>query len=162
MNDTSFYQCDKERWSSPKLKAGSRDWNGHLYASMTTPFVDMTIKGWLWYQGENNMGGTKGNSEASVGYACHQKGLVEGWRRVWSETPGTTGEKMVFLSHLYIKMIILPRQARDKYRESTQKQSGVFSFRPDGPLWHRHPRILGTETCSCSSHILIVPFCNNR
>ena len=54
-----------------------------LYSSMTAPFVDMTVKGWLWYQGENNMGGTKGNSAASVGYACHQKALVEGWRRVW-------------------------------------------------------------------------------
>ena len=28
--------------------------------------------------------------------------------------------------HFYIKTIILPRQARDKYRESTQKESGVF------------------------------------
>ena len=29
----------------------------------------------------------------------------------------------VFLRHLYIKMIILPRQARDKHRESTQKRT---------------------------------------
>lgn len=36
------------------------------------------------------MGGPKGNSAANVGYACHQKGLVEGWRKVWSATPGTT------------------------------------------------------------------------
>eukprot|EP01046_Picozoa_sp_COSAG06_P046963 COSAG06_NODE_6739_length_2801_cov_3.127636_1_plen_81_part_00 len=28
----------------------------------------------------------------------------------------------VFLSHLYIKMMILPRQARDKHREATQKR----------------------------------------
>lgn len=43
---------------------------------MTIPFVDMTVKGWLWYQGENNMGGVKGNSAASLGYACNQKALV--------------------------------------------------------------------------------------
>ena len=49
---------------------------GHLFASMTTPFVDMTVKGFLWYQGENNMGGVKGNSAASLGYACNQKALV--------------------------------------------------------------------------------------
>jgi hypothetical protein len=30
--------------------------------------------------------------------------------------------KRSFFSHLYIKMIILPRQARDKHRESTQKK----------------------------------------
>ena len=54
------------------------------------PFVNASIFGVLWYQGENNMGGAKGNSLASVGYACRQKALVAGWRRVWSETPGTT------------------------------------------------------------------------
>eukprot|EP01046_Picozoa_sp_COSAG06_P017415 COSAG06_NODE_1183_length_10357_cov_17.781244_4_plen_558_part_00 len=31
--------------------------------------------------------------------------------------------KRLFLSHLYIETIILPRQARDKHRESTQKQN---------------------------------------
>ena len=41
-------------------------------------------------------------------------------------------EKTAFLSHFYIKCIILPRQARDKHRESTQNkdyrfaQGGVF------------------------------------
>jgi hypothetical protein len=36
-------------------------------------------------------------------------------------------KKTVFLSHLCIKTIILPRQARDKHRESTQKKR-PFSF----------------------------------
>ena len=34
--------------------------------------------------------------------------------------------KRHFLSTVYIKMIIAPRQARDKHSESTQNQSGVF------------------------------------
>jgi len=29
--------------------------------------------------------------------------------------------KMVFFSHIYIKMLILPRQARDKHRENSKK-----------------------------------------
>jgi hypothetical protein len=29
---------------------------------------------------------------------------------------------MGFLSHLYLKVMFLPRQARDKHRESTQKK----------------------------------------
>jgi hypothetical protein len=45
--------------------------------------------------------------------------------------------KRHFLSHLYIKINILPRQARDKHRESTQKKV-PFSLRlrlpPDGAL----------------------------
>jgi hypothetical protein len=32
------------------------------------------------------------------------------------------GEKTVLFSHSYIKTMILPRQARDKHRESTQKK----------------------------------------
>jgi hypothetical protein len=35
--------------------------------------------------------------------------------------------KTAFLSHLYIKTIILPRQARDKHRESTQKKMPFFA-----------------------------------
>jgi hypothetical protein len=33
------------------------------------------------------------------------------------------GEKTVFLSHLYIKTMILPRQARDKHRENSKKRA---------------------------------------
>jgi hypothetical protein len=38
------------------------------------------------------------------------------------------GKKTSFLRHLYIKCIILPRQARDKHRESTQTIM-AFSYR---------------------------------
>jgi hypothetical protein len=41
-------------------------------------------------KGENNMGGVKGSALAKVGYSCEQLALVSGWRKVWSETPGTT------------------------------------------------------------------------
>ena len=37
-------------------------------------------------------------------------------------TPWLKVKQRVFLSHLYIKCIFLPRQARDKHRESTQKR----------------------------------------
>ena len=65
-------------------------WNGQLFATQVIPFVDMTVKGWVWYQGENNMGAPKGNSLADLGYSCEQRELIRGWREVWSETPGTT------------------------------------------------------------------------
>ena len=49
-------------------------------------------------------------------------------------TPGTTScvgcEKRHFLSTFYIKMIILPRQARDKHRESTQKSAVLCRTSP--------------------------------
>jgi hypothetical protein len=37
--------------------------------------------------------------------------------------------KTAFLSHFYIKTIILPRQARDKHRENSKKEDAVFSHR---------------------------------
>jgi hypothetical protein len=40
------------------------------------------------------------------------------------------------LSHLYIKTNILPRQARDKHRESTQKKSGIAQGVGSNPGWH--------------------------
>ena len=67
-----------------------RRWDSQLYGQQVIPFVDMTVKGWLWYQGENNMGGTYGNAAAGVGYGCEQLELVRGWRAAWSAVPNTT------------------------------------------------------------------------
>jgi len=54
-------------------------------------------------------------------------------QRVFWEHTFAHGNKTVFLSHLYIMMIILPRQARDKHREKHSKKDrfvadGVMEF----------------------------------
>eukprot|EP01046_Picozoa_sp_COSAG06_P051047 COSAG06_NODE_8242_length_2225_cov_5.165569_1_plen_54_part_10 len=36
-----------------------------------------------------------------------------------------SGKKTHLVAPFYVKTIILPRQARDRHRESTQKESGV-------------------------------------
>lgn len=71
-------------------KESKTAWNGQLFAKQVMPFVDMTVKGWTWYQGENNMMDTKGNAADNVGYSCKQRELLKGWRAIWSETKGTT------------------------------------------------------------------------
>jgi hypothetical protein len=71
-------------------------WSGHLFALQVMPFVDMTVKGWTWYQGENNMMNVKGNSDANVGYSCKQRELVKGWRALWAGTAGTTDPEAPF------------------------------------------------------------------
>ena len=43
---------------------------------------------------------------------------MNGWGRKDAQV-----RKRVFLRHLYINAMILPRQARDKHRESTQKET---------------------------------------
>ena len=49
---------------------------------------------------------------------------------------GPEARKRHFLSHLYIKCIILPRQARDKHRENSKK--GTFSRRHSARCEKRH------------------------
>eukprot|EP01046_Picozoa_sp_COSAG06_P051048 COSAG06_NODE_8242_length_2225_cov_5.165569_2_plen_77_part_01 len=46
------------------------------------------------------------------------------WRREWCFLQGKIKQarKMYFLSHFYIKMLILPRQARDKHKENSKKK----------------------------------------
>jgi hypothetical protein len=34
-------------------------WDGELFGQQVLPFVDMTVAGFIWYQGENNMGAPK-------------------------------------------------------------------------------------------------------
>ena len=64
--------------------------DGGWYESRVLPYSQMTLKGWLWYQGENNMYSTFGNSLLKFGYSCLMPVLVSEWRALWSSTPGTT------------------------------------------------------------------------
>ena len=54
------------------------------------PYLSTTVKGFLWYQGENDCHNTMGNAAAGVGYSCLMEKLVTQWRALWSATPGTT------------------------------------------------------------------------
>ena len=45
-----------------------------------------------------------------------------------------SGKKTAFLSHLYIKMLILPKQARDKHRKNSKK-GAVFVQQQSGWVW---------------------------
>ena len=47
------------------------------------PYAGMTLKGWIWYQGENDMHNFFGNSKLMSGYACMMKALVTNWRKIW-------------------------------------------------------------------------------
>ena len=70
--------------------------NAEFHATRVLPYVNMTLKGWVWYQGENDMHGYFGNSLRKAGYACLMPKLVSTWRALWSTTPGTTDESAPF------------------------------------------------------------------
>ena len=80
--------------------ASVRDDNERLYDFSVLPYVDMTVKGWVFYQGENNCGGMHGNSgtatQVASGYACLMPKMVELWRSKWSAEPGTTDPNAAF------------------------------------------------------------------
>ena len=65
---------------------------GEDFERRLVPFMRMTLKGWLWYQGEYNLGAAhiSGSSAGGYGYGCMLPELVRKWRARWSEVPGTT------------------------------------------------------------------------
>ena len=84
--------------------------SGALWNGMVLHMLNTTIKGALWYQGENNvfqchdgdsnakatshaLGGGPvacGSVSAKTGYACMMDNLIRTWRAAWSVVPGTT------------------------------------------------------------------------
>ena len=73
-----------------KSAGSSAGSNAELYNGMILPFVNMTVKGWLWYQGENNLPYMAGNVLDKTGYACLLPTMIANWRQIWSVEPGTT------------------------------------------------------------------------
>ena len=52
--------------------------NGKLYNGMIRPFVPMTIRGAIWYQGE-------GNLDDGPIYTHRMRALITGWRAAWGQ-----------------------------------------------------------------------------
>ena len=71
--------------ANASISAANQEWHDQR----VLPYVDMTIKGWVWYQGENDMHGTFGNSALGTGYSCLMPVLVKQWRKLWSDASGT-------------------------------------------------------------------------
>ena len=64
--------------------------NSDLFYGNVQPFVNTTVKMWLWYQGENNLEFDGGNSALGTGYGCLFPAMIAEWRALWAATPGTT------------------------------------------------------------------------
>ena len=104
----------KNNSGGPYAEWQNKRWDfntGSLWNGMILPIVNMTIKGALWYQGENNvfqchdagsneqsssgnnLGGGPlacGSVSDHTGYACKMQNLINTWRTWWSAVPGTT------------------------------------------------------------------------
>ena len=56
---------------------------GALFYGMVAPFANYSVRGWLWYQGENNVYGHMGSSARGTGYGCELPAMVAAWRAAW-------------------------------------------------------------------------------
>ena len=75
-------------WSCPSAECST------LWHSMIAPFVNVTISGAVWFQGEQNV--QFGRGSATSGYACQQAALIRTWREAFSATPGTSAPDFPF------------------------------------------------------------------
>ena len=132
---TNYGGTSVEAWSSPETlrKCGiteqdSRNrldpnmhsglWNGMLY-----PFLNMTIYGVIWYQGEQN-------AYKPSTYNCTFPAMIEGWRKEWNDgTGGNTNKTFPFgfvqLSALGRDIII------DGFPVIRWKQTAEFGYVPN-------------------------------
>ena len=61
-----------------------------LWNAKIVPLLRTTIKGAVWYQGENNAG-VDGRE-----YRCSFAAMIRGWRSIWAATSGTTDPEFAF------------------------------------------------------------------
>ena len=93
-----------ESWSANESLAMCTDINtgmsgmpvSKLFYGQVTPFVNTTLSGWLFYQGENSCGQIMGSPLTNSGYSCVVINMIKSWRRYWSATPGTTAPDAPF------------------------------------------------------------------
>ena len=86
-----------EQWTTNSTTAECKNCSvnagsGMIYNGMVGPFANTTLAGFLWYQGENNIGhGTYDPSyDQNLGYACQMPKMIDLWRKTWSAEEGTT------------------------------------------------------------------------
>ena len=106
---------------------------GTFFDNRILPFSRMSIKGWVWYQGENNMHDFFGNSMNHTGYACLIVKLVDLWRRTWSLNAAVPHDTTPF------GIVALPNSGSEGGNDVGSMriaQTGSFGFLPNKDIPH--------------------------
>ncbi len=90
MIHTSFGGSTIEQWLDNATISTCRNAtidssNAQWHEERVLPYLSTSLKGWIWYQGENDMHGVFGNSALGYGYGCLMSTLVKSWRSIWSQ-----------------------------------------------------------------------------
>lgn len=64
---------------NPMLYQGPNAYHGSLFNAMVHPFGQLSVKGVLWYQGENNVSRPKD-------YDWHLQTMILDWRKLWRDS----------------------------------------------------------------------------
>lgn len=72
--------------------------NGEWHETRVLPFTNMALKGFVWYQGENDMHGFFGNSILKTGYSCLMSNLISSWRDIFVSTSSNAPFGLVTLA----------------------------------------------------------------
>lgn len=83
VDNRTLTKCKNESLSGGAVPQDS----GALYYGMVAPFANYSVRGWVWYQGENNVYGDMGNYLDGTGYGCELPTLVSFWRSIWRAQP---------------------------------------------------------------------------
>ena len=117
-------------WSCPSSACST------LWHSMIAPFVNVTIAGAIWYQGEQNV--LFGPGSATSGYSCQQAALIRSWREAFSAEPGTSAPDFPF--------------------GVTTLAGGASE---GGYLWTPYSHIPEAQWLYCQSHSFRTPICRD-
>ena len=83
--------CGSPYFEACEETAAGCSGNSGLFRANIEPFVNLTIAGWLFAQGEQNVPGVAaGENDAGSGYSCAFPATIAAWRALWSVQPGTT------------------------------------------------------------------------
>jgi sialate O-acetylesterase len=69
---------------------------GNLFSTMIAPLIPYALKGVIWYQGESN-------ADEPARYAVYFPGLIEDWRRQWTQ-PGDRGSLTHDFPFIYVQL----------------------------------------------------------
>ena len=115
---------------------------GKLYNSMIMPVSNVTIKGWLWYQGEQN-GGNPGSYLNKTGYACLLPALDNAWRHAFREGSATDPEFPIGVVSLHgwcgeeeANCVLDPNKRTDNTAKIRWAQTADWGFLPNPRLPH--------------------------
>ena len=96
MSDGARAKCTGLEWQGKGRSKQTDENGGGLFRGMIAPFLNYSVAGWVWYQGENNCHGVMGNVLAGTGYGCAMPTLIDSWRGLWSSASSSREDERLF------------------------------------------------------------------